>query len=316
MLRKELQLWCASDELFPKTITVLALPNRWAALVSSIALLDLFGSQTEVVEAGLGCDVDTRLASGLEERNALRSRKMNDVKVQRRSNVRLADNLLDGVCFESRRSRFEEGLVSVEFTSRGERGFRGLHVVAHGLSDGRNHLGVEHESSRGVLEFFHGQGDILGRDGGELINLVSVSLRLAYSLQKRRSTYTRLDQKALEASNTSFDQGSQLIGVTRDHTAVKANIDPALSMAGPKLLLKAMKSRGRRDGIQRHVHHSGHTTARSSAGASPEALPLSTARLVQVNVSVNKAREEKLGGMVDIVCAGREARWGEDLGND
>jgi hypothetical protein len=232
---------------------------------------------------------------------------MNDVKVQRGGDVRLAENLLDGVCFESRRPRFEESLVSVEFTSRGERGFRGLHVVAYGLGDGRNHLGVEHEGGRAVLEFFHGQGDILGRDGGELINLVSVSLRLTYSLQRIRSTYTRLNQKALEASNTSFDQGHQLISVTRDYTAVEANIDPALSLTGPKLLLEAMKSRGRRDGIQRHIHHSGHTTTRGSAGTSPEALPLSTARLVQVNMSINEARKEKLGGMVDIVCAGREA---------
>jgi hypothetical protein len=232
---------------------------------------------------------------------------MNDVKVQRRSDVRLAENLLNGVRFESRRSRFEEGLVCVEFTSRSQGGFRGLHIVAYRLGDGRDHLGVEHEGGRGVLKGFHGQGDIFGRDSGKLINLVSVSLQLVYSLQKIRSTYTRLNQKALEASNTSFDQGSQLLGVTRDDTTIKANIDPALSSTRPKLLLKAMKGCGRRDGIQRHIHHSGHTTTCSSAGTSPEALPLSTTRLVQVNMSVNEARKEKLGGMVDIVCAGREA---------
>ena len=84
--------------------------------MSSVTLLNLLSGQAEVVEASLGCDVDTGLASGLEKGNALGSGKMDDVEVEVRSNVRLAENLLDGVCFESRRSGLEEGLVSVELT--------------------------------------------------------------------------------------------------------------------------------------------------------------------------------------------------------
>jgi hypothetical protein len=134
VLRKELKLRCArrvirhdsldagvlGDEFFPEAIAVLALSDRWAALVSSVTLLDLLSGQAEVVEASLGCDVDSRLASGLEKRNALGSGEVDDVEVKVRSNVRLAENLLDGVCFESRRSRLKEGLVGAELTSRGK----------------------------------------------------------------------------------------------------------------------------------------------------------------------------------------------------
>jgi hypothetical protein len=311
VLRKELELRCArwvirhnspdawvlGDELLPKTIAVLALSDRWAAFVSSVTLLNLLGSQAEVVEAGLGSDVDSGLASGLEERDALGSGEVNDVEVELRSNVRLAENLLDSVSFESRRSRLEECLVGVELAGGSERCFWSLDRVADGLGDGRDHLGVEHESGLAVFESFHGQGDILGRNGGELIN-------------------TRLDQESLESSNTSLDEREELIGIARDDTTVETNINPALALACPKLLFKAVKGGGGRNGVERHVNHSRYTTAGSSTGTSPEALPLSSTRLVQVDMSIDQTRNEKLGTVVDIVCASWETGWGEDFGDD
>jgi hypothetical protein len=303
-----------SNKLLPKTIAVLALSDRWAALVSSVALLDLLGGQTEVVEASLSCNVDSGLASGLEERDALGSGKVNDVKVEVGSNMRLAENLLDGVCFESRRSRLEECLVGVELTGGSEGCFRGLDCVADGLRDGRDHLGVEHESGLAVLEGFHGQGNILRRDGGELVNLMTVSLR--FGLHDTDSTYTRLDQETLESSNTSLDERKQLIGIARDDTTVETDINPTLALTRSKLLLEAVEGSGRRNGVQRHVNHSGDTTTGSSTGTSPEALPLSSTRLVQVNVSIDQTRNEKLGAVVDIVCASRETGRGKDFGDD
>jgi hypothetical protein len=234
--------------------------------------------------------------------------------VELRSNVRLAENLLDGVCFESRRSRLEEGLVGAELTSRGKGRFWGLDCIADGLGDGRDHLGVEHKGGLAVLEGFHGESDILGRYGGELINLMIVSLRLG--LYDTDSTYTRLDQETLETSNTSLDERKQLIGIARDDTTVETNIDPALSLTGAKLLLEAMEGSGRRNGVKRHVNDGGNTTTGSSTGTSPEALPLGSTRLVQVNMSIDETGHENLGAMIDIVCTGRKTGWGKDFGDD
>jgi hypothetical protein len=165
------------------------------------------------------------------------------------------------------------------------------------LGDGRDHLGVEHESGLAVLEGFHGQGNILRRDGGELVN-------------------TRLDQETLESSNTSLDEREELIGIARDDTTVETDINPTLALTRSKLLLEAVKGSGGRNGVQRHVNHSGDTTTGSSTGTSPEALPLSSTRLVQVNVSIDQTRNEKLGAVVDIVCASWETGRGKDFGND
>lgn len=133
---------------------------------------------------------------------------------------------------------------------------------------------------------------------------MTVSLR--FGLQDADSTYTGLDQESLESSNTSLDEREQLIGVARDDTAVETNIDPALALARSKLLLEAVKGSSGRNGVERHVNHGGDTTAGSSTGTSPESLPLSSTRLVQVNMSIDQTRNEKLGTVVNIVYAGWE----------
>jgi hypothetical protein len=173
---------------------------------------------------------------------------------------------------------------------------------------------MEHESGLAVLEGFHGQSDILRRDCRELVNLMTVSL--LFGLQDTDSTYTGLDQESLESSNSSLDEREQLIGVARNDTTVKTNINPALALACSKFLLEAMKGSGGRNGIERHVNDSGDTAAGSSTGTSPKTLPLCSTRLVQVNMSVDQTRNEKLGTVVDIVCAGWETRRGKDFGDD
>lgn len=136
---------------------------------------------------------------------------------------------------------------------------------------------------------------------------MNVSLRFDFT---KKETYTRFDQESLKSSNASFDKGSQLSSVTRNNATIEPNINPALSPTRPQLLLKPMKSGSRRNGIQRHVNNSSDTAASSSTGTSPEALPLGTTRLVQVNMSIDETGQEKLGSMVDILSTSREACWG------
>lgn len=63
------------------------------------------------------------------------------------------------------------------------------------------------------------------------------------------STYTTLDQKPLEPSDTHFHQWDKLICIARNNTAIEADIDPALALAGSQLLLEALNRRGRWDRI-------------------------------------------------------------------
>src|SRR6478736_2912011 len=137
-------------------------------------------------------------------------------------------------------------------------------------------------------------------------NSSTYECQLATQLTKQE-TYTRLAQESFKSSNTSFNKRSQLISITRNNTSIKSNINPALSPARPQLLLTPTKSGRRRNSIQRHINNGSDTTASSSTGTSPEALPLRTTRLVQVNMSVDETGQEKLRSMVDVLCTSREA---------
>lgn len=150
------------DELLPEAVAVLALADGRAALVSGVALGNLFGGEAEVVETGLCGDLDALAAGGLEERNDLRGGQVDNVKLQVRGGVSQGQDLLDGAGLEGRRARVEEGLVGGGLAVGG---------VDVGSTLVRDHFGVEHEGRGGVLEGLHGESDVLGVDGGELIDL-------------------------------------------------------------------------------------------------------------------------------------------------
>jgi hypothetical protein len=102
------------------------------------------------------------------------------------------------------------------------------------------------------------------------------------------NTYSTVAQETFEASDTSLDQTLQLLVVARNDTSVEANIDPALAFGGFDLDVEVLYSCCRRDSVQRHVDHCGNATKRSSAGSSPESLPLSPTRLVEVNMCIHQ----------------------------
>lgn len=120
-------------------------------------------------------------------------------------------------------------------------------------------------------------------------------------------THSRLNHETLEASNTSFNQRLQLVGIPGNYTTIEADIDPALSPASLELLLETMESGGGRNGVERHVNNRCYTSTGSCASASPETLPLSSTGFVEMDMSIHQSWEEELGAVVDIGGRGREA---------
>lgn len=87
-------------------------------------------------------------------------------------------------------------------------------------------------------------------------------------------TYSAINQKCLEAADPVFNQGFEFVSVPRNDTAIKANVNPALSLRSPQFLLESSNGGGWWNGIQRHVNHCRDTTEGRGLGACIESLPL------------------------------------------
>jgi hypothetical protein len=123
-------------------------------------------------------------------------------------------------------------------------------------------------------------------------------------------TYTGFNQEALEASYAHIDERLQLIGVSRNHTSIKAHVHPQLALASRQLLLEAHNGRRRWDSIQGHVNDGCHSATGSSPGSCPEAFPFRTTWLIEMHVGVDQAGEQQLGRVVHVrrVC-GETGLW-------
>jgi hypothetical protein len=107
-------------------------------------------------------------------------------------------------------------------------------------------------------------------------------------------TYTAVDEEPLEASDSHLDQWLQLFNIAGHDTAIKANIDPTLSLCSSNLLLEACNSCSRRDSIQRHINHRRHTAKRSCSCTSPEAFPFCSSRFIQMHMCIYQSWNEDM----------------------
>lgn len=108
-------------------------------------------------------------------------------------------------------------------------------------------------------------------------------------------TYTTINQKTLEATDTLVDQALELARVTGNDAAIEADINPALALGSLDLFMQAGHSGCGRDSIQRHVNYSSDTAKGGSLGAGVEAFPLGAAGLIQMNVSIDQTGQEHIG---------------------
>jgi len=102
-------------------------------------------------------------------------------------------------------------------------------------------------------------------------------------------TNATIDEETLKATNTGVDEALQVGIVAGDDAAVEADIDPALAGGSRDLLIQVGHGGGGRDSVKRHVNDGSDTAKGRGLGAGIEALPFSTAGLIQVNVSIDQA---------------------------
>jgi hypothetical protein len=121
-------------------------------------------------------------------------------------------------------------------------------------------------------------------------------------------TYTTVNQEALEATDTLLNKSLELFGIAGDNTTIEANIHPTFTLSSLNLLLQTVHSSGGWDSIERHINHSSDTAKGSSLGAGVEALPFGTARLVQVNMSIDQTGQQHMRRVVGIGSISGELR--------
>ena len=101
-------------------------------------------------------------------------------------------------------------------------------------------------------------------------------------------------QEALHAEDPGTEQLGQPPGVARHRAAPEADVDEDLSVRGCPLRLERGRVQRRRDAVERHVDDGGHPAGRRGPRRGREALPLGAARLVDVHVGVDQARQQHL----------------------
>lgn len=88
--------------------------------MTSVAVLDVLGGEAQVVEARLGCDVDSVLPRLLQDWDALGRRKVHDVQVQLWRQVGQRQDLLYRARLKNRRPRVEKCVVGGQLASGGQ----------------------------------------------------------------------------------------------------------------------------------------------------------------------------------------------------
>lgn len=161
-------------QFLPQAVLVQLGADGWAALVAGVAVPHFLGGQREVVEAGLGSDLDALCASFPQEGNGFHSGKVDNVQLKVGGEVSHRQDPLNSACLEFRRPGCQEGRVGLQRASRGSWWFRCLSLVTNRLGDWGYHLCMEHQGSGLVCQFSHSFLDIFLAHSGELVHLNSM----------------------------------------------------------------------------------------------------------------------------------------------
>ena len=107
-----------------------------------------------------------------------------------------------------------------------------------------------------------------------------------------------------------MNEGFEFRCISGDNTTIKPHIHPTLALRRLDLLFKGSDSGGGRDVFQRHVKDGSDASKGGRLSASIEALPFSAAGFIQMDMSINQAGEQNVGGIVGIGRPhGELSRW-------
>jgi len=110
-------------------------------------------------------------------------------------------------------------------------------------------------------------------------------------IQRREVLRARIREEAFEAEYACLVERFEAAQVPGNDAAPEAHVDVALPVGRAPLDGERSSGDGCRDAIERHVHQGRDAAGRGGPGRRREALPLGVARLAQVNMGVDEARQ-------------------------
>src|ERR1700688_880669 len=107
-----------------------------------------------------------------------------------------------------------------------------------------------------------------------------------------------MDQKTLEASDSRACKLGDVLLIVGHHSSPSSPVHPAATFRSSPLGSQRVNAGSSRYAIQWHVHYAGNSAGGCSAGRGFESFPFRAARIIDVNVCVDKAGQH--GGLPEI----------------
>jgi hypothetical protein len=92
-------------ERIPEAVAISPFTDRRAAFVASISVSNVLCCKGKVMETSLGGDLDAGILRGADEWDAFGSRHVDDMQLERGSDMRKGEDLLDGIRLKCPRAR-------------------------------------------------------------------------------------------------------------------------------------------------------------------------------------------------------------------
>src|SRR5215204_5945654 len=251
------------EDPLPELLEILVRAQRRGALRARAELLNVLLGQDEVVSARLAGDVDAFGARDRDEGDAPPRADVHDV--QRASGLLgEEDRPPDRLQLGGHRARVE--------------------IVAHRRASFRH--GAAGEPARDLVVLR------VDEDREPEFRRPLHTLEKCQVVGDLKVLYAAVGHERLEPHHAALRKLVEAPDVAGDKSAPQTEVHERRSFGGGELEVEAFGVEGGRVRVERHLHVGGHASGRQRPGARGEALPVGAARLVEVRVGVNGARED------------------------
>jgi hypothetical protein len=267
----------ARGECLPEVLAISGGADGRGAFVKGAAVGDGFRSEIQIMRAGFDGDGETFGAGLAQIGEGLRGGEMNDVERKAVFTAK-ADEEADGGQLGLVGTRAEPGGVTARVRALGGDGVSG---AVKRLGE----LGVDEQGQTGAGE--------VGQCGAEL-RFVDTS----------EAVQAGLSEKALEAASSGSGQRGQMQGIVGGDASPGSPVDAALALGRPALGIESGDGGGGGQAVERHVDEGGETPGGGGAGGGRKALPFRAAGLVDVEVGIDEAWEQRAGAVDEAISGG------------
>ena len=245
-------------EACPQTVCVFPLPDGWSAFELGLAGGNILRAEIEVVRAGFDSKRPAVAAAFGDERQGIGRGEVHDMGRDPKLVAQL-HHQPDSLILPRPGPRAQIGPVAVCSAAD-----------AHLRPD----FGMHQKRYIRAHKRIHHMGQVVPGDRGELIN-------------------PRVDEEHLEAEHAGLDERINIGAVSRNDAAIKSAVDMQLRPGGLYFSVQRVNGRGDRIAVERHIGKHGYPACRSRPGGAGEALPIRSARLVDMHMRVDQSRHQQ-----------------------